>query len=127
MAVTNWQFAEEFQANAPHTFNALQKLIMAMAGYQKNRCKKTFLGRDKGLSSYKKFEETLRDTLLSMVLDDIVTRTSSANIFREALIECIGLFEETFPNWQDAYSFASEFFCQEHEVATKRIQQLITT
>jgi hypothetical protein len=126
MAVTNWQYAEEFQNEAPHTFNALQKLVMAMASYQKNRGKKTFFGKDKGLSSYKNFEEKLRDTLLTMVLDNIVSRTSSANDFREALIECINLFETTFPNWQDAYYFASEFLTDQHEVATKRIQQLIT-
>lgn len=51
MATTDWDLAGTFQARFPHTFNALQKLVMAMAAYKKNRGKKTMLGKDKGLDS----------------------------------------------------------------------------
>ena len=31
MATTDWDLAGTFQTKLPHTFNALQKLVMAMA------------------------------------------------------------------------------------------------
>ena len=49
MATTDWDLAGTFQTRFPHTFNALQKLVMAMAAYEKNRGKKTLFGKDKGI------------------------------------------------------------------------------
>lgn len=46
MATTDWDLAGTFQTRFPHTFNALQKLVMAMADYKKNRGKKTRFKRD---------------------------------------------------------------------------------
>lgn len=52
MATTDWASAAAFQSECPHTFNALQHLVMAMAGVANNRGKKSFFGRDKGLAAY---------------------------------------------------------------------------
>ena len=110
MATTDWDLAGSFGSQYPHVFNSLQALVLSMAKYQKNRDKKSFLGRDKGLESYKKFEASLKDTILAMVLDGIVTRNVDAKKCCEELVSVIVAFSEVFPNWQDAYSYASEYF-----------------
>jgi hypothetical protein len=122
MATTNWTTAEAFQANCPHTFNALQHLVMAMADFAKSRGKKSFFGRDKGLAAYKKFEEKFKDTLLAMVLDGVVERNAAPSRVRTELIKAIELFAATFPNWQEAYSFSNEFLVDSAAVAEDRIQ-----
>ncbi len=126
MATTDWDLAGTFQARFPHTFNALQKLVMAMADYEKNRGKKTLFGKDKSLNAYKKFEGTLKDTLLAMVVDGAVARNIGAKECRETLTEMIAAFAEVFPNWQDAYSFADNYFIQNAAIAEDRIQQMLS-
>jgi len=125
MATTNWDLAGTFQTRFPHTFSALQKLVMAMAAYQKNRGGKTIFGKDKGLDSYRKFESVLRDTLLAMVVDGAVERNVKAKVCRETLTEMIAAFAEVFPNWQDAYSFADEYFTKNAVTAEDRIGAML--
>ncbi len=126
MATTDWDLAGNFQTRFPHTFNSLQQLIMAMAAYQKNRGKKTLFGKDKGLGAYKKFESSLKDTLLAMVLDGVVARNVSGKECRETLTEMIAAFAEVFPNWQDAYSFADEYFINNAQSAEDVIKNMLT-
>lgn len=126
MATTDWDLAGTFQTRFPHTFNALQKLVMAMAAYEKNRGKKTLFGKDKGLTAYKKFEVVLKDTLLAMVVDGVVARNIGAKECRETLTEMITAFAEVFPNWQDAYSFADNYFIQNSAAAENRIKQMLS-
>lgn len=126
MATTDWDLAGTFQTRFPHTFNALQKLVMAMAAYEKNRGKKTLFGKDKGLDAYKKFESVLKDTLLAMVVDGAVARNIGAKECRETLTEMIGAFAEVFPNWQDAYSFADNYFIHNAATAEDRIKQMLS-
>ena len=73
MATTNWATAEAFQTKLPHTFNALQHLVMAM------------------------------------VLDRVIERNTPPSHARTELIKAIEVFAATFPNWQEAYTFANEF------------------
>ena len=122
MATTNWTTAAELQAACPHTYNALQHLVMAMADFKKRRGKKSLFGRDKGLAAYKNFENKLEDTLLSLVLDGAIPRNADPHTAREALIHAIVAFKKSFPNWQDAYSFAHEFLVESAEVAEDRIR-----
>ncbi|MEW7986747.1 MAG: hypothetical protein AB2805_03830 [Candidatus Thiodiazotropha sp.] len=125
MATTDWDLAGTFQIRFPHTFNSLQQLVMAMAKYEKNRGKKTLFGKDKGLNSYKKFEDVLRDTLLAMVVDGVVPRNVAAKECRVTLTEMIGAFAEVFPNWQDAYSFAENYFIKNAGTAEARIEHML--
>ena len=122
MATTNWTTAEAFQANLPHTFNALQHLVMAMTDFVNSRGKKSLFGKDKGLAAYKKLEEKLKDTLLAMVLDGIMERNAAPSHARNELMKAIDVFAATFPNWQEAYSFANEFLVESAAVAEDRIQ-----
>ena len=124
MATTDWDMAGTFQDSFPHTFNSLQKLVMAMAKLKKNRGRKTFFGRDKGLESLNHFEDTLRDSLQSMILDRAISPLASAEEIREILVEMIIAFAQVFPNWQDAYSFAEEYFVRDSKEAEARIAQM---
>ena len=54
----NKLFEEQLRIMTPHTYNALQKLVMAMADVSKNSGKKTFFGRDKGQEAYDKFQKS---------------------------------------------------------------------
>ena len=53
----NQLFERQLRHFSPHTYNALTKLVMAMAAVTKNTGKKTLFGRDKGQESYSKFLE----------------------------------------------------------------------
>ncbi len=121
MATTNWTTAASFQAECPHTFNALQHLVMAMADLSKNRGMKSIFGKDKGLAALEKFESKLADTLLALVLDGAIDRDEDPTSARETLLNAIGMFQEAFPNWQDAYSFAQEYFVGSAATAEARI------
>ena len=126
MATTNWQNVDVMQAAAPHTFNALQHLVTAMAKVVKYQGKKSLFGRDKGLAAYKTFEEKLKDTVLALVLDNQIARNAPANETRLMLLDAIATFEAAFPNWQDAYGFATEYFMDESENAEERITGMMT-
>ncbi|UTW52394.1 hypothetical protein KFF05_03185 [bacterium SCSIO 12827] len=124
MATTNYESLPILQEAIPHTFNSLQKLVMAMAKFQKNRGKKTFFGRDKGREAWEFFEQELKKTMTSMFMDGVVDRSSAPDTVREKLIECIGAFAAIFPNWQDSYGFAEEFFIENKSTANDVIKAL---
>lgn len=124
MATTDYKALPVLQNTIPHTFNSLQKLVLAMTKFQKNKGKKTLFGRDKGREAWEVFEQELKKTMTSMFLDGVVNRSASPDQVRENLIECIGAFAEVFPNWQDAYGFAEEFFVGNKEMANDVIKAL---
>jgi hypothetical protein len=92
----------------PHTYTAMEHLIMAMSDASNNRGKTSFFGHDKGLKSYLKLEEKLRNALLAMVMDGFISRFDSAKEFHEKLLLVIDAWEAIFPNWPDAHTFAYE-------------------
>ena len=69
MASANWGMASQLQARLPHTYTAMEHLVMAMADAHNNQGKTNFFGHDKGLKSYMKFEEKLKGALLAMTMD----------------------------------------------------------
>lgn len=125
MTTTHYERALLFQSLRPHTFTALQKLVMAMADYQNNRGKVGWFDRDKGLRAYKKFESNLRDTLVAIVIDGAIRRDEPASKYRTRLLEDIEGFSIAFPNWQDAYLFAHEYFVVHASTAETRIAELL--
>lgn len=108
MASANWRGARELQERIPHTYTAMEHLIMAMADAYNNKGKKSIFGHDKGLKSHQKFEDKLRDTLLAMAIDGLVSRTDLASIYLEKLLLVLDAWEQIFPNWPDAQIFAQE-------------------
>jgi hypothetical protein len=125
MATTDHAKLDRFESLLPHTFNAMQHLIMAMEDYYKARGKTTLFGRDKGLAAYKKFEDKLRDTLLAMVLDNFKPRNATPEEWRDAIVAMILAWSEASPNWHGAYAFAVEYFEQQRAVAIDRIRDLM--
>jgi len=125
MASANWAQANQLQAHIPHTYTAMEHLIMAMADAHNNRGKTSFFGHDKGLKSYLKFEEKLKNTLLAMVMDGLLKRSDSAATYHEHLLSVIDAWEKIFPNWPDAQAFAYEKLRSNPTEARKLITSLV--
>jgi hypothetical protein len=124
MAKANWALASQLQAEVPHTYTAMEHLIMAMADAHNSKGKKTLFGNDKGLKNYLKFEEKLKNTLLAMTLDGLLSRSDTAEKFLEKLLEIILVWQEIFPNWPDAEAFAYEKL-QSNTIEAKRLITLL--
>lgn len=125
MAKANWGAANQLQSRLPHTYTAMEHLIMAMADAFNNRGKSSFFGHDKGLKSHLKFEEKLKNALLAMTMDGLVSRTDSAKKYLEGLILILDAWSEIFPNWPDAEAFAYEKLRSNEQEARKLISALI--
>jgi hypothetical protein len=91
----------------------MEHLIMAMADAYNSKGKTTLFGNDKGLKAYKKFEEKFRDVLLALHLDRLIGRTASSGEYLETFVAVLQEWAETFPNWEDAYTFALELLRDE--------------
>jgi len=108
-------YQEQLPILFPHTFAGLQKLVMAMANVHNDVGKKTWFGRDKGAIAYQKFRDSLRQTIIGMTLDGRVRESSSTDEVIDSLVEILQKFSLAFPNWQDAYQFATFFFSQSED------------
>ncbi len=125
MASANWALASQLQARLPHTYTAMEHLIMAMEDAYNSRGKTTFFGNDKGLKNHLKFEEKLKGALLAMTMDGMVSRVATANEFREALATVVNAWSEIFPNWPAAHAFAAEKIFADPKVGNQLIRSLI--
>lgn len=125
MTGANWAEANQLQAKMPHTYTAMEHLIMAMADAYNSRGKTTFFGNDKGLKNYIKFEEKCKGALLAMMMDGLVKRTDHAEKYREALVAVMVAWQQIFPNWPDAFNFAHEKFVEDPMEAGRLISSLI--
>ena len=103
-------FEDQLRILTPHTFTALEKLVMAMAAVSKNAGKTSFFGRDKGQEAYSKFLFALKVTMQAMMLDGVTQESASTAEVLAALGVKLEKFVQAFPNWQDAYAFGNEFF-----------------
>jgi hypothetical protein len=126
MNVLRSLFEMQMQMTAPHTYNALQNLVMAMAGVANKAGKKTFFGRDKGQEAYSKFLQMLKVTVHAMVLDGSIRESTPSAQVATALSNLLRGFADAYPNWPDAYGFAAHFFGDE-ESASATIERLRST
>ena len=117
-------FEDQLRVMCPHTYNALQKLVLAMADIARNAGKKTFFGRDKGQEAYSKFLATLKATVQAMVLDELIREATSTEDVLVVLEEKFRKFSLAFPHWQDAYGFSAVFFGQGRTDAIATIERL---
>ena len=125
MASANWAMANQLQARIPHTYTAMEHLIMAMADAYNNKGKTSFFGNDKGLKSYMKFEEKLKGALIAMTMYGIASRAQPANEFRETLQEVVEAWFQIFPNWPDAQTFAIQKIFGDKTAGNQLIRMLI--
>lgn len=124
MAAANWAAASQLQEKIPHSYTAMEHLVMAMADAHNNKGKTSFFGNDKGLKSYIKFEEKLKNTLFALTLDGLVNRFDASEKYREVLLAVVATWFEIFPNWPDAATFAWEKLGANPEEARKLIASL---
>lgn len=103
-------YQEQLPILYPHSFAAIQKLVMAMADFEKNIGKRSLFGRDKGAIAYEQFLNSLRQTVTCMTLDCKIRESSSVTEVVAALEELLTKFSMAYPNWEDAYKFANHFF-----------------
>ena len=94
----NQLFERQLRHFSPHTYNALTKLVMAMAAVTKNTGKKTLFGRDKGQESYSKFLEALKVSLQAMILDRLIQESTSSEEAVSILVGKLKEFELAHPN-----------------------------
>ena len=120
-------FEEQLQLTTPHTFNALQHLVMSMASVVKNLDKRTFFGRDKAVESYAKFLSALKLTIHSMILDGVVAEATPTDEVLTQLEQKLCTFAMAFPNWQDAYGFAGTFLGERRADAISTVNRLRST
>lgn len=125
MATTNYEAANLMTASMPQTFNSLQQLIITMASCAKHKDKVSWWGKNKSRKAYVRFERELHNTIVAMFMDEVLPRNASSNQIREQLIIVIGGFSEIFPNWQDAYNYATAFFIQTQTRANETIESLV--
>jgi len=125
MASANWALASQLQARLPHTYTAMEHLVMAMADAHNNQGKTSFFGHDKGLKSYMKFEEKLKGALLAMTMDGIASRAQPADEFRKTLQEVVEAWFQIFPNWPDAQTFAIQKIFGDKNAGNQLIRMLI--
>lgn len=110
--------------SSPHTYNALQKLVMAMADVVKKAGKPSFFGRDKGQEAYSHFLQSLKVTLQSMVLDGVIQESMPTEEVLVKLEEKLLQFARAYPNWEDAYGFASTFLGDSRPDARATVERL---
>lgn len=125
MATTDWGVAAELQAICPHTFQALQHLVQAMAKAKASRGKRGFFGGNKEQAAMDEFELQLKTTIVALSLDNMISLEDPPHFIRGKLVQAIVGFSKAFPNWQDAYSFAHEYFVESAEAADRRIQAIM--
>lgn len=115
---------ENMHRRCPHTLNAFQKLVMTMADVRKNSGKKTWFGQDKGQQSYANFLGALKVTIHSMVIDGLIQESTRSDAVSDKLLEELQTFALAFPNWQDAYGFASYFLVDQRHNAVATIERI---
>jgi hypothetical protein len=125
VASANWAMASQLQARLPHTYTAMEHLVMAMADAHNNQGKTNFFGQDKGLKSYMKFEEKLKGALIAMTMDGLMSRAQSADEFRKTLQEVVEAWFQIFPNWPDAQTFAIQKIFSDKNAGNQLIRMLI--
>ena len=122
MATTNYELWDAINNRYPQTSNSLQKLVMRMADYNKHMNKTTWWGKNKSRKAWKEFEGELNNIIIAMFLDEIIERNASTDEIRQSIYEHIIVFSTAFPNWQDAYGFAKEFFIESKDRANQVIE-----
>lgn len=89
----------------PNTFGALQHFVMSMDDYVKNTGKKSIFGRDKGEDAYVNFLHRLKQTMFALHADNQINASNTNDEILEKIEAVMALFQESFPNWTDAYLY----------------------
>ena len=108
----------------PNAFTAITKLIMAMAGVTKDSGKKTLFGKDKGEKAFSKFLAILKEALDAMTTDGVIQSSTPTEEVIEIIESKLKEFSTAYPDWEDGYSFAANFFGDQRKAAITAITKL---
>jgi hypothetical protein len=108
----NDRTAQAFHSRSPHTFAALQHVVMAMDDVANAKGKRTWFGRDKIVNATANLEVAVVKAVIAMDLDDIVSSAMSNEELAQAMKTQLDQFFEAFPTWMQARVFAEVFFAQ---------------
>lgn len=125
VAQSDYDLALELQKKMPHTYNALQGLVMAIEKYHKRRFKTTWFGRDRGVKAFKKLQRKLADTLIALEMDGVTKRSNPSDDIRRKLVMSIGTFLSVYPNWPRARAYTEEFFLGDPSGAEALIRSVL--
>ena len=101
-------------ASWPATNSALQAMIAAMADAENSRGKRTLIGRDKAVPAYSKFLECFKAAINAALDEHLLLGDDSMPIVGQ-FIQMLEMFSEAYPNWPEAYRFASRFFAENNQ------------
>lgn len=113
---------EQMQLRTPHTHRAMTDLVLAFEYAAKNMGKRTWYGADKSPEAYHKLGAGMRDTVIAMLADSLISVDTPTDAVFERMKSALSQFKEAYPNWPLAYSFAYRFFLLEPELATATIE-----
>ncbi|MCF6282591.1 MAG: hypothetical protein L3J28_10375 [Candidatus Polarisedimenticolaceae bacterium] len=117
-------FAKETLKVMPTAFAKLTKLIMAMTAVKQDSGKKTLFGKDKGAKAFSKFLALLKETLDAMVVDGVIKTSDSNEDVINTLEEKLADFATIYPDWDDGYAFANNFFGEQRQAATVAVNKV---
>lgn len=109
-------YGELLQNEAPHSYNAMTHLVMALADLHKNAGRKTFFGRDKTASAFMKMRQKLALQMNAFILDGLLTGGESDMEATSLFLNFAHQFAKLNPNWKDAYTALYEVFIQNPEM-----------
>ncbi|WP_197338762.1 hypothetical protein [Ralstonia solanacearum] len=106
----NNKVAQAFWERKPHTFTALQHLVMAMDDCAKHVGQRTLFGRDKTQEYLTKLALQLSRTIDAMRTDGLLTPFAEPQAIHEDIQSQLSEFFEAFPTWARAMAFSLAFF-----------------
>ncbi|HBL54278.1 MAG TPA: hypothetical protein DDZ34_09865 [Syntrophaceae bacterium] len=120
MSFSNYSLAMKVFSGKDKTFKALQSLVLSMSKVVKNSGKVSFFGKDKGKEAIEDFCKRLVEIKFAIHSDYNISFTQSDdNKIIDIMVTELDKFKQCFPNWNDAYDFAAQFFTEERDFALK--------
>lgn len=113
---------EQLQLRTPHTHRAMTDLVLAFEYAAKNMGKHTWYGANKSPKAYRKLGAGMRDTVIAMLADSLISFDTPTDAVFEKLESVLNQFKQAYPNWPLAYSYAFRFFLLEPELARATIE-----
>lgn len=117
-------FEKETLKTMPTSFAKLTKLIMAMTRVKQDSGKKTLFGKDKGAKAFSKFLAILKETLEAMLVDGVIKSSDSNEEVIATLETKLAVFSANYPDWDDGYAFAANFFGEQRKAATVAVSKI---
>lgn len=91
-----------YDSSYPHTFRSLQKFVMALAAFRRNRGKTGVFGADKGVKAEREFEDQVTNLIIALRADGEFGINAEPSGVEGVLSAHFNKFVSIYPNWSDA-------------------------